>query len=403
MTRARGPATGIARRARDFAAGLCIVFLAGLAGMTAGCGGHGTEGVSSPPGPAVAGVEVETAKAATRQTVVEAVGTVRAKTIAAVAPQVMGRITSVPVAEGARVRRGATLATIDDRAIRAKLAAAEAAIAEAEAGLGDVEGAVAQAQAQKELAEKTFGRFRQLHEAQAVTKQEFDEAFARRTVAVQAYDRALKKRAQVRAKLARAKAEADAAREMLSYTRVTAPFAGVVIEKKADDGSMAVPGNPIVMLEKTGQYRIEASVPAAYLHVLSVGSAVRVVLDPSSGREIAAQVSEVVPRVDPATRTFFVKVDLPGGLALRTGMFGRVRFPAGKAVKILVPERAVVRVGGYDGVYVVGADNVARLVIVSTGAVSEGQVEILAGINAGARVAVSEVDHLTDGARVEVR
>jgi RND family efflux transporter MFP subunit len=305
--------------------------------------------------------------------------------------------------EGTRVGKGAVLATIDDTAIRAQLAAAEAMVAEAEAGREEAERAIAQAEAGKTLAEKTYERFRKLHEEKVVTPQEFDEIEVRRTVAVKEYERALERRAQVAAKSSQAKAQADAARAMLSYTLVTAPFAGIVTEKKIDAGSMASPGVPIVVLEETGRYRIEASVPETYLGPLKVGSRVRVVLDGGGGEEMAGSVSEVVPTVDPASRTFTVKVDLPRGGELRTGMFGRVLIPVGKEPVLVVPQRAISQVGGYDGLYTVSADNVARLVMVKTGRTFGDGVEILSGVDPGTRVAVSPLERLVDGARVEIR
>jgi len=380
-----------------------ILLLAGIAAMMAGCGEKGKHGPASAQRAPVTGVEVVTAGGVPRESFAEVVGTVRAKTIAAVAPRVMGRITSLPVAEGDRVKKGALLATIDDTQIRAQLAAAGAMVTEAEAGLMEVEGAIAQAEASKALAEKTYERFRMLHEEKVVTPQEFDEVEVKRTVAVMDYQRALDKRAQVAAKVTQAKAQEDAARAMLSYTRVAAPFAGVVTEKKADVGSMAAPGVPIVVLEDTRRYRIEASVPEGYFGALKVGSRVRIVLGAPPGTEIPGNISEVVPTVDPASRTFTVKADLPGGEALRTGMFGRVLFPSGEETVLRVPRKAILRIGGYDGLYTVTSDNVARLVMVKTGKVSGEDVEILSGIGPGALVAVSPVDRLSDGVRVEVR
>ena len=371
--------------------------------MLAGCGEKGKHGPASAERPLVTGVEVVTAGAVPRERFAEAVGSVRAKTIAAVSPQVMGRITSLPVAEGARVEKGALLATIDDTQVRAQLTAAEAMVSEASAVREEVEGAIAQAEAGKGLAEKTYERYRKLFEEKVVTPQEFDEVEAKRTVAIKDYERALDKRTQVVAKIAQANAQADAARAMLSYTRVTAPFSGIVTERKVDAGAMAVPGVPILVMEDTGRYRIEASVPETYSGALKAGSRVRVVLATDPGKEIPGTVSEVVPLVDPSSRTFTVKVDLPGGQALRTGMFGRVLFPTGKEDLLVVPQRAISHVGGYDGLYTVTADNVARLVMVTTGKTFGDEVEILSGIEPGTRVAVSPVDRLVDGARVEVR
>jgi len=176
---------GIRRLAGEFSARTGWIFLlAGIAAMMAGCGEKGKHGPASAERPPVTGVEVITAGAVSRESFAEVVGTVRAKTIAAVAPQVMGRVTSLPVAEGDRVKKGALLATIDDTQIRAQLAAAEAMVVEAEAGLEEAKRFVAQAEASRTLAEKTYERYRMLSEEKVVTPQEFDEMEVKRTVAV---------------------------------------------------------------------------------------------------------------------------------------------------------------------------------------------------------------------------
>ncbi len=399
--RRRGSLARAARRITARSAG--IILLTAITGVTAGCGGKGQHGTAPAEGTVVRDVEVVTVGEGPRENFAEVVGTVRARNIAVVAAQVMGRITSLPVSEGSRVEKGALLATIEDTEYRARLSAAEAMVTEAEAGREEVLRAIAQAEAGKSLAEKTYGRFRKLQEEKVVTRQEFDEVEAKMTVAVKEYERALDRQAQLAAKITQAKAQAEEARTVFSYTRVTAPFAGVITEKKLDAGSMAVPGVPLLVMEETGRYRIEAPVPETYLDILKAGSKVRVLLGTPPGRELPGTVSEVVPLVDPTSRTFDVKVNLPVGMALRTGMFGRILFPTGKEHLLVVPRRAILRIGGYDGLYIVTADNVARLVMVTTGTPHGDDLEILSGIEPGARVAVSPVDRLTDGARVEIR
>jgi len=136
-----------------------ILVLVALAGIAAGCGEKGKHGPGELAGPRVTGVETVVAGAAPRESFAEAAGTVRAKKIAHVAPQVMGRITSLPVTEGMTVKKGTVLATIDDTAIRSRLLAAEAMVAEAEAAYEETRRAVAQAEAARGLAEKTYERF----------------------------------------------------------------------------------------------------------------------------------------------------------------------------------------------------------------------------------------------------
>jgi len=389
--------TGIRGRGTILAAGLLMVLGAVL---VTGCrekAGTGTVPGARPP---VTGVEVITVSPSTEEKMAEAVGTVRARNIALVAPQVMGRVTSLPVSEGSVIEKGALLFTIDDAAIRAQAASAEGMVAEAEAARDEAERAISQAEAGKTLAEKTYGRFSRLYEEKVVTRQEFEEVEARKTVAVKEHERALERRSQAVARIVQARGQANAALAMLSYTKVTAPFSGVVTEKRTDVGSMAVPGMPLLVLEDTRRYRLEASVPETFLSLLYVGARVQVVLE--AGKPLPAVVSEIVPTVDPDSRTFLVKADIAGA-GLRTGMYGRLRFPAGKGTVLAVPRDAISRAGGYDGVFVVTPDNVARLTMVKTGGGIGDRVEILSGIEPGSRVAVSPLDKLADGVRVETR
>lgn len=393
----------VATRMHSFGAraGAALAILSIAAGLSA-CGEKGKEG-KAVSRPVVQDVEVVVVHPVPRETMVEALGTVRARTTAAVAPQVMGRLTAVAVSEGSVVAAGALLATIDDTTVRAQLFSAEGAVAEAEAAREEVDGAISQAEAAKGLAEKTFERYRKLLEGKVVTQQEFDEVEMRRTVAVKELERARQKRAQVSAKIDQARGQAEAAQAMLAHARVVAPFAGVIVEKRADAGSMAIPGVPLFLLEDPSRHRIEMFVSETYLPLLRKGTPVQVVLDVDPGNPFSAVVSEVVPEIDPASRTFTVKADLPAGRA-RSGQAGKVRFAAGKGTVLAVPKRALTRAGGSDGVFTIGArDNVARLSMITVGAEFGDLVEVLSGIGDGDRVALSPIGRLSDGARVEVR
>jgi len=158
----------------------------------------------------------------------------------------------------------------------------------------------------------------------------------------------------VSAKVAQARGQADAAKAMLAWTRVTAPFAGVIVEKRADAGSMAVPAFPSSSWRIRAVTGIEAFVSETYLPLLGKGTPVQVVLDTDPGKPFSAVVTEIVPAIDPASRTFTVKADLPAG----RGPVGPVRQGAlrrGKGTVLAVPKRAITRAGGSDGVFTVGA------------------------------------------------
>ena len=96
-----------------------------------------------------------------------------------------------------------------------------------------------------------------------------------------------------------------------------------------------------------------------------VGQAVEVVID-ASDRKLNARVSEIVPSVDAASRTYIVKLDLPATPQLRTGMFGRAIFPLGVQKVVAVPLAALMERGQLQSVFVV-EDGVAHTRLVTTG------------------------------------
>ncbi len=202
-------------------------------------------------------------------------------------------------------------------------------------------------------------------------------------------------------KMAVVEQEVRAAGIMRDYAKLAAPFSGVVITRSVEPGNLATPGAPLLTIEQDGLYRLEASVDESKLASVRVGQAVEVVID-ASDRKLNARVSEIVPSVDAASRTYVVKVDLPATPQLRTGMFGRAIFPLGVQKVVAVPLAALTERGQLQSVFVV-EDGVAHTRLVTTGRRGNAAVEVLSGLNAGEKVVVPVPAGLQDGARVEVR
>jgi RND family efflux transporter MFP subunit len=174
----------------------------------------------------------------------------------------------------------------------------------------------------------------------------------------------------------------------------------VVITRTVEPGNLATPGVPLLTIERDGLYRLEASVDESKLATVRVGQAVEVVLE--ADRKLNARVSEIVPSVDAASRTYIVKLDLPATPQLRTGMFGRAIFPLGMQKVVAVPLAALMERGQLQSVFVV-EDGVAHTRLVTTGRRTSGAVEVLSGLNAGEKVVLPVPAGLQDGSRVEVR
>jgi RND family efflux transporter MFP subunit len=188
---------------------------------------------------------------------------------------------------------------------------------------------------------------------------------------------------------------------MRDYAKLAAPFSGVVITRTVEPGNLATPGLPLLTIEQDGLYRLEASVDESKLATVRVGQAVEAVVE-ATDRKLNARVSEIVPSVDAASRTYMVKVDLPAAPGLRTGMFGRAIFPLGMQRVVAVPLAALTERGQLQSVFVV-EDGVAHTRLVTTGRHASAVAEILSGLSAGEKVVLPVPAGLQDGARVEVR
>lgn len=352
---------------------------------------------------AAAPVAVETASAATQNwpAMYEATGTVRARTAAVVASKVMGYVQQVNARVGERVGAGQVLVTIDARDLEANLRRAEAGHSEAQSAVPEVENSIAAAKANFDLAQATFRRMQELKEKNSISSQEFDEATARQKSAQANYEVAVAKRAQLQSKIAQAEQEQRAARIMLDYATITAPFAGVVTAKSVDPGNLAAPGAPLFTVEQAGSFRLEVEVDESKLPVVRAGRAAQVTID-ALDRCFDGRVSEVVPAVDAASRAYTVKIDLPPMPEMRSGLFGKASFTLGSRETLAIPAAALQQRGQLQSVFVVDGGT-ARTRLITVGGRRRDALEVLSGLTAGEQVVVAPPPALADGARIEVR
>lgn len=375
-----------------------IGFLAALA--LNGCGGSEAEPKAAAAQAAVA-VQTSAVRAEQWPDVYEATGTVRARTSTVLASKVMAYVRQVSVQAGDRVREGQPLVTLEAQDLDANVRRAEAAEAEVRSAIPEADNGVAGAKANLDLAQSTFRRMDELASKKSISNQELDEASARLKSAQAGYDMARAKRAQLDPKLAQVAQEIRAAKIMRDYTRISAPFAGVVTAKSVEPGNLAAPGAPLLTIEREGAYRLEASVDESKLPFVKAGQTVEVALD-ALDRRLNARVSEIVPSVDAASRAYIVKLDLAAMPNLRSGMFGRAYFPMAARKVVTVPAQALIERGQLQSVFVM-EDSVARTRLVTTGKRGPNAVEVLSGLSEGEKVVSPVPATLADGARVEVR
>ncbi len=321
--------------------------------------------------------------------VLEAVGTVRAAQTSTLASQMMGNIVEVRVHEGDRVQHGQVLALIDDSQPRAGLDRATAADNASRQQLAAADSDLA-------LAESTLKRYQSLFEKKSVSPQEFDEVRARQQAA-------LARREMGRADQAQAQAALAQARTAFEYTRIRAPFDGVVTEKKVDPGTLASPGMPILTVEDVRRYRLEASINESDVADVRIGQVVPVLIDVLGDQQVKGKVAQIVPAADPGSRSFLIKIELPADRQLRSGLFGRAQFSHGQRQSLLVPRTAIVERGQLQGVFVVNQNGLAALRYVTLGKPAGSDVEVLAGLQGGEHLVAKPGNLELDGKQVEAQ
>lgn len=272
-----------------------------------------------------------------------AAGTVRALQRAELGTRMMGRVESVRVRPGDRVRRGQVLATFDR-------AAQTAARRQATAGL--------------ELATSNLRRMERLHADSAIPVAQLEAA---------------------RAGFAQAEAQAQAALAELSYAELVAPFAGVVTERLADPGDLAAPGRPLLVIEDDGAREIVVAAPERVAAQVRAGQTVEVDVG-ADARAVSARVVAVVPSADPMSRTVDIRLTTRERLA--SNLTAVANLPvAQEAAPLSVPPSAVVERGQLTGVYLFAPDTTLRLRWIRVGRRAADRIEVASGLVAGDLVA----------------
>lgn len=299
-----------------------------------------------------------------------ATGSVVALESVHVASRLMGYIRDIAVVEGQAVKQGQRLFTIDPLDI-------EGAVEQARLGLKQAEDAMKDAKTD-------FDRFENLYRDEVVSRQQYEKMKLNHDIAV--------------SRAAQAKAGLGTAQGQMRYATVTSPINGVVTQKLANEGDIAAPGHPVLMVENPARLQVQTAVAEALYKGIRLGQEVMVEID-GQAKPVSAKVARLSPAADPMTHTYPIKLDIaaPG---LRSGAFARVLFPTGKRSVLAVPVAAVLDRAGITGVFVVDAQGVAQYRMVRVGQVAGGLIEVLSGLNAGERVVTGNAQAVNNGDKV---
>jgi RND family efflux transporter MFP subunit len=304
---------------------------------------------------------------------VEATGTVNAFEEVTVSAEIEGIMRSVRVQEGAVVSMGALLALIDDTEYSLEVVRAEAA--------------VKQTQATLENAKVEFGRKEALYREELVTQQQYDDVAMRRILA--------------EAEVDRAKAALSIARQKLSKTRISAPLASAVKEKRVSVGDFVKNGTALLVLIQTNPLKVKFSIPEREIGRVQKGQDVTVKAEGFADKGFVGKVSVIYPSLEDKSRSLTIEALVSNDDGrLKPGLFAKVLLYTGPPKEtIVVPVTALLYEGEQVRVFVAEGDR-AREKTVRIGSKYGELMEIMEGLKGGEKVVIAGQQNLSDGAKV---
>jgi RND family efflux transporter MFP subunit len=341
----------LSRRAR------VAIALSGLLLIITGCGSKSLT-VEGPAAPPLASIVIQSVRMPLERTVD---GTIEAVNQATVSAQTAGRVAEILYDVNDVVSAGAVI-------IRLKGA-------EQRAGLQSAQAALTEAKARNSEAATTYQRIADMYQRRVVSKAQLDQATANRDAAA--------------ARMAAAEAGLTTAHEGVGYTEIRAPYGGVVTKRLVEVGESVSPGTPLMTGLSLRDLRVDTNVPQSV--VMQVRRLKQAAIYVGNQRIDATKIT-IFPEMAIPSSTFRARLDLPpDALDLAPGMYVKVGLVIGEAERFLIPVSAVIERSEVTGVYVIGAKGQVTLRYVRPGHRFGDQLEILAGLAAGDRIALNPI------------
>jgi RND family efflux transporter MFP subunit len=316
---------------------------------------------------------------------------------------VEGQLLDLSVDVGDLVSQGQTVGQIDDQILQtavgeaaAELEARQSEVEQARSQVVDAETKVSQAQVELQQAEADAKRLETLALQGAISVQEAELAQTALKTAEQvlrsAEEQVRTREGAVEAAEGRVRSQEAAveqARERLSYTGLSSPISGVVLERLAEPGNFMQAGNEVLKLGDFSSVKVMVQVSELDRATIRQGQPVQVSLDAFPNQTFSGRISRISPVADSTARLIPVEVTIPNRASdIGSGLLARVNFSAASPQAITVPESAlqVGEAASGDVVFVVmgeGENATVQPRSVQVGDRADGQVEIRSGLEAG--------------------
>jgi len=287
-------------------------------------------------------------------------GTLRASYEVKIHNQEEGRIVSLPLYEGDRVKKGQVIAKLDDSLLRAQLK---------------------RIQANRRKAESDLTRIKSLRKEAFLSEEEL---------------------IKVETELAVAKADEAVLQTRLDYANIKAPFSGVVTQRLTEIGNIAERFTHLLTVSDPSSLITEVSISEMLLNHIKPGDETQVQIDALGKQQYKGRVKRVHPTINPVTRRGTIEIELkPVPTGARPGQLCRIEIQTQAASRLLIPLVALRRNPEGEFVFIIDESNKAKMVAVTSGVHIDEQVEILTGLEAGQQIITKGFLNLKSGKKVK--
>lgn len=324
--------------------------------------------------------------------------------------KIAGYIRKIYVDVGDHVKAGQTLAVLEVPELSAQLEGADAAVRRAKDSIRRAQGDLNRAESLHEATHLDYTRLNQASVARPglIAEQELDDARAKDKEGEAQISADEAARSEAQNQLDVAVAEQKQLGAMGDYTRIVAPFSGVVTKRYVDTGALVQAGTnsntqalPVVSVAETDSFRLTLPVPESAVPSIRLGTTVKVHVA-ALNRDFAGTVSRFADDLNQETRTMHTEVDVPNrDGSIVSGMYANVTLTLShKDDALVVPVQAIAHDGSQNSVLVVNSRDQVEEKNVQLGLQEPNRVEVLSGLSDGDRVIVGSRNQFRAGDKV---
>jgi RND family efflux transporter MFP subunit len=388
------------------------IILAATALSTLSCSKTDTAQARSRDGGAAKSIAVEVVRLEKVKRAVELVGTLAAVDQVTISSEADGKVSKILADLGDRVTAGQTLIQVDREKQQYNFDQQRATLARALAQYGapdpqhlpEIEKTpdVQKANADLQQAQQAYDRTDTLFKRTLVPQQMLDDAATTLQSKRASYDLSLQNAKNLRASIQASEASMKLADRQLRDTEIRAPFDGYVEKRLVNLGELVKQQMPVMAVVRVDPLKVIAEIPEKLAPWIHDGQAVQLLVDAYPQRTFTGKVSRISPAVNSVTRAFPFEALVPNtDAALKPGTFARVHIESGKVDDVLtLPYSALQYRYGVNRVFVIVDDKLAAREL-KVGERVGDRIEIISGVQAGDRVAATDVDKLIDGMPVK--